>query len=89
MDELPSWSPSVSGYGLEGAILAEPLELVEGDAELAHDLEDERWPDFTSAVQRNRDRTAVVMVPTFVAARLTCPRETELQSHSLHRGQSR
>jgi hypothetical protein len=57
-------------------LLAEFLKLLERDAELPQNLEEERRADFLSAMDGNCDSPTVWMGPTLVAAGLAGPDET-------------
>jgi hypothetical protein len=78
------WVPGlVAGDVLAGSgpsrrrALAEALELLQGEAELAEDLVEEGRSDLSATMDRNRHGPAVRVVPPLVASGLSTPDEAD------------
>src|SRR5256885_3868664 len=57
--------------------LPQVVEFFQRNAELTKNLIEEWRPDFASAMDRNRNASPVRMIPSFVAAGLSCEHESE------------
>jgi hypothetical protein len=64
-------------------VLSEALELLQGEAELAEDLVEERRADLSASMDGNRDGPAIGVMPPLVASGLSTPDEAELTGHPL------
>ena len=63
--------------------LPEPLKFLQGNAELAENLEEKGRPYFHAAMKRNCHGPPVGMIPAFVAAGLSRALEAKFSGHGL------